>query len=378
MASVSPAFDSTSSPASATSSRPRRVAVLWTGLSGYLATCLRSLQAQGTELFVAHSAAAPNAPFSENLFNFFDRSFPWSPFPDPVRLGNAVQQFKPEAIIVAGWHIPGYREILRKYSSEVVRIMCMDNQWHGRPKQWLGILSSSFYLKKLCDAVWVPGERQASFAQRLGFAPSQILRGMYCCDYDRFSAAVRPEQATDRTFLFTGRLVKEKGLDTLAAAYQRYRCEATEPWGLLCCGTGPEQETLAKIPGVTLRGFVQPDELPSVFSEASTFVLPSHFEPWGVVIHEATAAGLPIVASSAVGSTVHLVQDGYNGFIFTPGNAGELANLLARTSRLSPEQLHKMSEASRLLSRQLTPNRWAEYLLDRTSELRTRRSRRTV
>ncbi|MFZ0591455.1 MAG: glycosyltransferase family 4 protein [Bryobacteraceae bacterium] len=350
--------------------RPKRVAVLWTGLSGYFAACLRSLQAQGTQLFVAHSAPASNAPFSENLFDFFDHKFAWSQLPNPQGLSEALQRFKPEAIVAAGWHIPGYRQVLKSYAGEVIRIMCMDNQWHGRPKQWLGVLSSSFYVKKLCDAVWVPGERQASFAQRLGFAPSQILRGMYSCDYDKFSAESDVDRAPNKTFLFTGRLVKEKGVKTLAEAYQRYRRETNDPWDLVCCGTGPEHKTLAKIPGVTLRGFVQPNDLPSVFKRAATFVLPSYFEPWGVAVHEATAAGLPILASSAVGSTVHLVQDGYNGFIFTPGDAGALAGILTKMTHASPEQRREMGEASRLLARQLTPARWAAYLLSRSCDLR--------
>jgi glycosyltransferase involved in cell wall biosynthesis len=354
--------------------RPFRVAVLWTGLSGYLAACLRELQTHDVEIFVAHSQITTDAPFSPHQFAFFDQSFPWDGSPEPATLMSEIKKFSPDAIVVAGWHVPGYRSVLRHYRHGIPRVLCMDNQWHGSAKQRAGVLISRFYVQVLCDLVWVPGERQSSFAERLGFAPSQILRGMYCCDFDRFSvihnqyaasAARRPE-----CFLFAGRLVDDKGVDTLIEAYQIYRKLTGSPWPLICCGTGPKKEKLSQIPGVILKGFVQPNDLPGALGDAACFVLPSRFEPWGVVLHEAAAAGLPIITSSAVGSSVHLVQDGYNGFLFTPGDAQTLAQLLAKVSDLGLQKRLEMGAASHLLARQLTPDRWASYLLDRITDFR--------
>jgi len=116
--------------------------------------------------------------------------------------------------------------------------------------------------------------------------------------------------------------------------------------------------------GIIVRGFVQPDQLPSIFGEVGCLLLPSRFEPWAVVVHEAAAAGLPILASERVGSTVHLVQPGLNGFIFDAGDTEGLARLMTRISSSSTQRLEEMSEASHRLSLQYSPTRWAETLLD--------------
>jgi glycosyltransferase involved in cell wall biosynthesis len=346
-----------------------RLAVLWAGLSGYLAAGLRELQRQGTELFVAHSEFATNAPFSREEFGFIDRRIEWRGSPNPASLSTALRQFNPQGILVAGWHIRGYRPILRKYGGKIPRIMCMDNQWRGTTKQWLGILTARVFVHPLCDQVWVPGERQASFAARLGFPGSEVMRGMYCCDFDAFSQEAERRLGSSarlpRAFLFTGRLVPEKGLDVLVLSYRRYRQLSSDPWPLLVCGEGPWRARLANEPGIRLIGFVQPSKLPQTFAGAACLVLPSKFEPWGVVVHEAAAAGLAIIASTEVGSTAHLLQDGYNGFLFSPGDVERLSRLLLQYSTCSEQIRHNMAVNSFSLARQFTPARWASYLLGR-------------
>lgn len=343
--------------------------MLWTGLSGYLAACLRQIQRQGAQLFVAHSASELNAPYSMAHFDFVDYRFGWQGSPDPEELGSALRAFDPQAIVVAGWHVYGYRAILRRYRGRIPRIMCMDNQWRGTLKQRVGILCSRWYIQPLCDQVWVPGERQASFGSRLGFSPSQVMRGMYCCDFDAFSREGEGRLASisplPKAFLFSGRLIPEKGLDTLASAYRRYRELTASPWPLLICGEGPWRHRLANKPGIELLGFIQPSTLPETFALASCLILPSRFEPWGVVVHEAVAAGLTVLASTEVGSTVHLVQDGYNGALFAPGDARRLAELMLTYSNHSDERRHRMAANSVSLARQFTPDRWASYLLER-------------
>jgi glycosyltransferase involved in cell wall biosynthesis len=57
-------------------------------------------------------------------------------------------------------------------------------------------------------------------------------------------------------------------------------------------------------------------------------VLPSHFEPWGLVINEAMNAGKPVIVSDFVGAAPDLVQTGRNGWIFEHGNVPALAHCL--------------------------------------------------
>ncbi len=93
-------------------------------------------------------------------------------------------------------------------------------------------------------------------------------------------------------------------------------------------------------------------------------LLPSIAEPWALVVNEATAAGLIVVATDTVGAVPHLVQAYHNGFIVKSGDAAGLADVMTKVSSLSSTRLEGMSRASHELSRQYTPARWADTLLN--------------
>jgi glycosyltransferase involved in cell wall biosynthesis len=167
-----------------------------------------------------------------------------------------------------------------------------------------------------------------------------------------------------RSFLFAGRFVSEKGVDQLVKAYESYRERSIDPWPLVCCGAGPLGSRLEGRPGIRVEGFVQPDRLCDILASAGCLVLPSTFEPWAIVVHEAASAGLLILASDIVGAAVHLVQDNYNGYIFDCRDVKGLSALMSHVSDLSDVRLDAMSRASHLLSKQFSPARWADTLLD--------------
>ena len=93
------------------------------------------------------------------------------------------------------------------------------------------------------------------------------------------------------------------------------------------------------------------------------FVLPSRKEPWGVVVQEAAASRLPVICSEACGAGVHLVQDGYSGFIVGNENPNHLAEKMIQFHNLSQEQRRLMGIQSHEMSKQFTPQRWAETLI---------------
>lgn len=346
-----------------------RIAILWTGLSGYLNACLKELASrEGVDLFVSHQAPADEAPFSDSQFAWMRNRLVLRTKPDFALLEERIRALNPEILVFCGWHVPAYRRMSRELAERCWRVLAMDNCWRTTLKQRLGTLIAPWYLQPLADAIWLPGERQAAFARRLGFEQRAILRGMYSCDRATIEAVHISRTAEGRTvphsFLFIGRFVSEKGVDQLANAYQSYRERATDPWPLVCCGAGPLSSRLKVRAGIRVEGFVQPDRLPEILATSGCLVLPSTFEPWGLVVHEAACAGLLILASENVGASVHLVQDNYNGHIFDPKDVEELAGLMTRVSNLSDVRLDEMSRASHLLSTQFSPRRWADTLLE--------------
>ena len=117
-----------------------------------------------------------------------------------------------------------------------------------------------------------------------------------------------------------------------------YKSSATKPI-LLMAGDGelrPSLEELAaKIaPGlVKFLGFQNQTELPALYDLCDIFVLPSVFEPWGLVVNEVMNAGKPVIVSDQVGSGPDLVKRGLNGDIFRAGDARDLCAKLVPLCR---------------------------------------------
>lgn len=346
-----------------------RVAVLWTGLSGYLNACLKELAGRdGVELFVAHQAPEMDAPFDESQFTWIPNRLTWNSMSGLNLLTERLESFSPEIMIVAGWHIPIYRRIAKKYATRCWRVMVIDNPWNGTVRQRMGALIAPFLIRPAADVIWLPGERQSTFARKMGFEQHAVLRGSLSGDRAAFEAMhlarLNERLPLPRAFFYAGRFSPEKGVVTLANAYDRYFREARNPWPLICCGTGPLQSRLEGKPGIQIGGFIQPQHIANTMANAGCLIAPSDWDHWGVVVHEAASAGLLILASEEVGASVHLVQPNYNGFIFGKKDAKTLAELMARVSAMSDERLDEMSQASHSLSLQYSPALWADMLLD--------------
>jgi glycosyltransferase involved in cell wall biosynthesis len=240
----------------------------------------------------------------------------------------------------------------------------MDNQWLGTAKQWLGRLTWRQYIRPLFDVAFVPGDRQVAFANRLGFRSSHVLRGLLCADTEAFTPQADNPHSSDHAFLFVGRLTELKGVSVLIDAYRRYRERSVQPWPLRIVGVGPLLKSVQGTPGVECLGFIQPADLPKIMWAATCLVLPSRLEPWGVVVDEATIAGLIPICSERVGAAVHLVQDGYNGYVIPAENPAELTVSMEMVANKSKAELSDMGRASRQMSMQFSTDRWARYLVE--------------
>ena len=371
-----------------------RIAVLWRSILPGHNACFRALAAMpGVEMYVCFPRPPESAPTDMRLYSWMTNSYSYEGLSsaagrvshylssggiDEDRLKRDLEAFEPDVFLVNSWHVPAYRRVLRRYRDKI-RVLRIDNQWTGSFRQRVGAAVAGTYIHVLYDAVLVPGERQVRFAKNIGFRDNQLWRGSQTCDHDQFAAVYqavrRGEGQYQEAFLFVGRLVEDKGVHHLAAAYRKYRASVADPWPLLVCGIGPLAELLDGQPGVEVRKFVQPDELPEVFARASCLVLPSTYEPWGLVVNEATAAGLAVICTERVGAAVHLVQDRFNGYLFETGDVDDLADALIRYDRLSDEQRRTMSERSYMLSLQFTPALFAEQFYSRSRELLEKRQR---
>jgi len=326
-------------------------------------------------LLIVHLPVNKDAPFSLDLDWISSRR-------DRSELSNGdlvalVRQFQPDAVFAAGWGDAGYRKVAKDSKKRGVNVVVgFDTHWKGTVRQRAAAFLAPLWLHEIANALWVTGERQAQLANKLGYAGSKCWTGVYCCDWENFSSPA--DDSTPQSFLYVGRYVEEKGVSDLMKAYSVYRALSPAPWPLHCSGTGNLRDVIGNASGVTDLGFVQPTQLPGVIRKyAGALILPSRFEPWGVVLQEAGACRRPVICSDACGAAPHLAHHLYNALRFAPGDSAELGNCMIEFSALPSERRREMGEAGFQLASQFTPRRWARTLVEGLDTLtRERQSHR--
>ncbi len=344
-----------------------RVAYLQKAPSGHADACLRALARSGeAELFVTIPPNLRDTPYDRGSFGWLENAYHLSSLKRDDGLLRELQRFQPHVTLIVGWEQPAYRRCARQLRGSSLRVVCMDNQWLGTPKQFLGIASSRLYLRPYFDAAFLPGPRQMTFALRLGFAKERIFEGFYSADVDAFRK-IDPLSAADvearNAFVFIGRLVPEKGIPELVEAYESYRTTVADPWRLLVIGTGPLAPLLDRVPGIERAGFIEPAHIPAQLARASFLVLPSTLSrgAWPSMRRQPQGSG--VYASSTVGAADAFVRDGANGRIVKPGSSAELAQALRWAHGRSAAQRAEVSRLSHLLAERFSPERWAATVL---------------
>jgi glycosyltransferase involved in cell wall biosynthesis len=158
------------------------------------------------------------------------------------------------------------------------------------------------------------------------------------------------------------RYIPEKGLPILWEAFVEAQAEHGGDWQLCCAGHGIEFNQRMQHPRIKHMGFVQPDEMGDLVRDCSVFVLSSLMEPWGMVVHEFAAAGMPLLISDKVGSGECYLKNGENGCMFESGSVGDLKSKLLYIMNLEPGKLYEMGELSNKLAVKYDAKKWSKTL----------------
>lgn len=197
------------------------------------------------------------------------------------------------------------------------------------------------------EAVTSPTKKAAQFLEK--YTGLTGVRAISCgVDATKYTPDFSPR--TENRVIFVGRVTGEKQIDVLLRAMTLLPADLDAKLEIV--GGGDQKrnlEHLAEALGiaerVTFTGYVTDDELRQAYTRATVLAMPSIAELQSIVTMEAMASGLPVVAADAM-ALPHLVHDGENGYLFEPGNSGELADRLERVFRASPEELDAMKRAS--------------------------------
>jgi glycosyltransferase involved in cell wall biosynthesis len=259
--------------------------------------------------------------------------------------------------------------------------MACDNQRRQGLRQRLFPLFYHTVLKRIADRFFVPGQRSMDFLVGAGVPSSQIYRGLYSADMDRFSALAESRRtcvAWPKVFLFVGQYIDRKGVPDLLQAF----AASSSSWSLVFCGSGPLKQTISTAhPGlknVSDKGFIQPPDLPATMGQAGAFVMPSREDNWGLALLEAAAAGLPLICSSACGASEDVLREGLNGFAFPPGDVKALTRTLDGVAGADVAELKGMSGESICRASEYSAERWADRFWASVQSVFTGRTHQTV
>lgn len=239
----------------------------------------------------------------------------------------ALDRDRPAALGVVGYARPESMAMLHwARAHSVPTVLMSESQAIDHPRVWWKEAVKRRRVRRF-SAGLVGGPRHRDYLVSLGMPAERTALGYNAVDGAAFAGLAdqyrRDPSGRDGLpagpyFLVVSRFVPEKNLVRLVRAFSRYRRRAgARGWDLVVCGGGPGgrelQRTIAEArleAAVHLPGFLQADGLARWYAFASAFVHPSLMEPWGLVVNEAAACGLPLLVSDRAGCVETFVPEG--------------------------------------------------------------------
>ena len=284
---------------------------------------------------------------------------------------------KSELVVIPGYHRFEYWAML--WTCIILRrkraVFC-DSTARENTKIRSKEIAKSFFFQQ-CQGFFCYGTRSKEYIQSYGidsemiYSPCQAAALPHAYDA---AAILRRYRASPRrdgespTFLFVGRLSKEKGLEDLLAAFRSVQQQLPKA-KLLFAGPGSERDWLQSQAAawglgswLTFLGNQTSEEIGELLESSTALVLPSRKEPWGLVVNEALSYGCPVVVSEVCGCIPELVLNGVTGYAFPAGDVAALRESMLRVISLNEDRLETAKRCMEVIS-QYTPERAAAEIL---------------
>ncbi|AXI54096.1 glycosyl transferase family 1 [Sulfitobacter sp. JL08] len=262
-------------------------------------------------------------------------------------MNRRVEEWNPDALLVYGWAWRTHLKAMRYFKGRVPVILRGDSTLMTSNKAWWKRLFRKPALQWVysnVDFALSPGQQNHAYLRAMGMPENRIRWMPHAIDTQRFSPNIDVYQAgadqirrdngiasDAHTYLFAGKLVLRKDVDTLLVAFRKLVAKYPRA-RLLIAGDGPERQRLqaitADLPQVTFLGFRNQAEMPAVYLAGDTVVLPSRNETWGLAVNEALSLARTVVASDRVGAAPDLLAGKPYARVFACGQASGLENAL--------------------------------------------------
>jgi len=255
-------------------------------------------------------------------------------------------------------------------------VFCDSTEFDRPQSRWKDIAKRLFF--KRCHGFFCYGRRSKDYLLSFGVEEFKIVYRVQAAalphTYDTkdvlagYQSGLNKRSGTFR-FIYVGRLSVEKGLNDLLEAFRRLR-EKRSDVGLDLVGAGPlREELIARVAelklgdAVSFLGAKGMDDIGELFQHSAALVLPSHSEPWGLVVNEALSYGCPVVVSNVCGCVPDLVIDGVTGYSFEVGNVEALSAAMLKTIEMSADRAAVAQRCLDVIAA-FSPERAASQILD--------------
>lgn len=283
-----------------------------------------------------------------------------------VRLLRLIGQRDVELVDLAGWGHPLLMVALLFAGMRRIPVTIeSDTQFDPTTAAWRRalkclILPALFRIPKL---FFPAGTRQAAYFMHYGVNRERIRIAQMTVDVcaimeqvdgyraEAVSAPCAPCSGGPAVFLYVGRLEPCKGIQDMLDAFIDLVRQGEKSRLIIVgdgCLRGLVESVARAYPAIEYLGRLTGEALFRVYGRADVFVLPSRVEPWGLVINEAMAVGLPVIATDRVGCVDDLVREGENGYVVPSACPKSLADVM-RTFIRQPEIAGIMGQTSRQL-----------------------------
>jgi glycosyltransferase involved in cell wall biosynthesis len=294
-------------------------------------------------------------------------------------LARSLRRAAPEAMVCGGYNYVAFWQALRwARSRRVPFLLWSESNLQDLRDEYRAVEFLKNQFLRRCSGFVVPGLAAREYLRAHGINDEFVYAAPNAVDNTLFAAsAVEARQDSNATrsnlnlpsryFLFVGRLVREKGVCDLLAAYAKLEEAVRRGIGLVFAGDGEvraelEAEARAVSLGVIrFAGFIHREHLAKYYALADALILPTHTDTWGLVVNEAMACGLPVVVSRVAGCAADLVDHGWNGFLCPPGDVASLAVAMKNLADRS-ELCATMGSNSVQRISQYSPQAWANGL----------------
>jgi glycosyltransferase involved in cell wall biosynthesis len=288
----------------------------------------RTVAARTWSVDVGHDSVFLSGPRLPGAARLLRHDYPLTP-----GIFRALASTRPEVVVVSGWStFASQAATVWSRAKRIPYVLLVESHDLGPRAGWRRAVKGALVPRLVRGAagVLVVGSAAAASVVARGASPARVRIFANTIDVARWIARAErlsPKPHDGVLVLSVGRDVPEKGLDVLAAA---------------CAEAKVQLETIA--------GGASEAELAQRYVDADVFALLSRHEPWGVVVNEAAASGLPLVLTDRVGAARDLLRDGKNGYLVPADDTAAAAEALRKLAA-SPDLRRQMGERSRELVR---------------------------